>query len=180
MFLLLYNFVYITLFFHWNRQAKNDSKRGLAEIHPNTLNVDPSTISEDSTVPAPIHDQKLQDKLKLQDRLAKLKLWREQKIATEEKARANKKAPFLVPGVTRASKVIDVTSSASIKPTSSRVTRSQTKRPIETEKQWIITKNESAQSKKQTKNSKKENESFAPQGFVFTAPKGNSLSQRTY
>ncbi len=158
------------------RQAKNDAKRGLAEIHPNILNVDPGTISNDSIVPAPILNQKLEDKLKLQDRLAKLKLWREQKMATEQKARANKKAPFLVPGVTRASKVVEVASSVSTKPTSSRVTRSQTKKGSETEKQWIITKNEIVQTKKQTRNSKKENESFAPQGFVFTAPKGNSLS----
>jgi hypothetical protein len=161
---------------NFNRQAKNDAKRGLAEIDQNILNVDPSTISKDSAVPVPIHDQKLQDKLKLQDRLAKLKLWREKKMATEEKARANKKAPFLVPGVTRTTKVVETSSSATMKPSSTRVTRSQTKRPVETEKQWTITKNETIPAKRQTKNSKKENESFAPQGFVFTAPKGNNLS----
>ena len=147
-----------------------------AEIHLNIVHVDCDTNSNDSIVLDPILNQKLEDKLKLQDRLAKLKLWREQKMATEQKARANKKAPFLVPGVTRASKVVEVASSVSTKPTSSRVTRSQTKKGSETEKQWIITKNEIVQTKKQTRNSKKENESFAPQGFVFTAPKGNSLS----
>ena len=135
----------ICLIFTHHRQAKNDAKRGLAEIHPNILNVDPGTISNDSIVPAPILNQKLQDKLKLQDRLAKLKLWWEQKIATEQKARANKKAPFLVPGVTRASKVVEVASSVGTNPTSSRVTRSQTKKGCETEKQWIITKNETVQ-----------------------------------
>jgi hypothetical protein len=47
-------------FFHC-RQAKNDAKRGLAEIHPNIVHVDRDTISNDSIVPDPILNQKLQD-----------------------------------------------------------------------------------------------------------------------
>ncbi|EFX72494.1 hypothetical protein DAPPUDRAFT_227521 [Daphnia pulex] len=154
------------------RQAKNDAKRGgLTEIDPNILNGDPSTNAKDSVVPVPIQDQKLQDKLKLQDRLARLKLWREKKTATEEKARANKRAPFLVPGVTRTTKVVEAAPSTTMKQPSNRVTRSQTKKFVETEKQWTVSKNSTLPLKKETKNSKKENESFAPQGFVFTAPK---------
>jgi|688.fasta_scaffold898710_2 hypothetical protein len=48
-------------FFHC-RQAKNDAKRGLAEIHPNIVHVDRDTISNDSIVPDPILNQKLQDR----------------------------------------------------------------------------------------------------------------------
>ena len=81
------------------RQAKNDAKRGLAEIHPNILNVDPGTISNDSIVPDPILNQKLQD------RSAKLN-----------------------------SNMVEVASSVSTKPTSSIVTRLQTKKGSETEK----------------------------------------------
>jgi hypothetical protein len=135
------------------------------------LKGDPNTNAKDSVVPAPIQDQKLQDKLKLEDRLARLKLWREKKTATEEKARANKRAPFLVPGVTRTTKVVEAAPSTTTKQPSNRVTRSQTKKFVET---GTVTKNSTLPLKKETKNSKKENESFAPQGFVFTAPKGKN------
>lgn len=138
------------------------------------MNGDPNTNAKDSVVPAPIQDQKLQDKLKLEDRLARLKLWREKKTAAEEKARANKRAPFLVSGVTRTTKVVEAAPSTTTKQPSNRVTRSQTKKFVETEKQRTVTKNSTLPLKKETKNSKKENESFAPQGFVFTAPKGKN------
>ena len=85
-------------FFHC-RQAKNDAKRGLAEIHPNIVHVDRDTISNDSIVSDPILNQKLQD------RLAKLN-----------------------------SNVVEVASSVSTIPTSSIVTRLQTKKGSETEK----------------------------------------------
>ena len=85
-------------FFHC-RQAKNDAKRGLAEIHPNIVHVDRDTISNDSIVPDPILNQKLQD------RSAKLN-----------------------------SNMVEVASSVSTKPTSSIVTRLQTKKGSETEK----------------------------------------------
>ena len=85
-------------FFHC-RQAKNDAKRGLAEIHPNIVHVDCDTISNDSIVLDPILNQKLQD------RSAELN-----------------------------SNVVEVASSVSTKPTSSIVTRLQTKKGSETEK----------------------------------------------
>lgn len=117
---------------------------------------------------------------KLQERLARLKIWRQEKIASEEKARATRKAPFLVPGVSKINKaIVEVTPSVNLKVASTRVTRSQTKQPAEPVKQWTITTNNSQPGKKQTRNAKKENEqpmkenSFAPKGFVFTAPKGD-------
>ena len=85
-------------FFHC-RQAKNDAKRGLAEIHLNIVHVDCDTISNDSIVLDPILNQKLQD------RSAELN-----------------------------SNVVEVASSVSTKPTSSIVTRLQTKKGSETEK----------------------------------------------
>lgn len=76
----------------------------------------------------------------------------------------SERAPFLIliPEVT-ATKVVEAAPSTTTEQHSNRVTRSQTKRAVET-KQPL---------KRETKNSNKENESFAPQGFVFTAPKGN-------
>lgn len=74
----------------------------------------------------------------------------------------SERAPFLIPEVT-ATKVVEAAPSTTTEQPSNRVTRSQTKRAVETEQPL----------KRETKNSNKENESFAPQGFVFTAPKGN-------
>ncbi|EFX85238.1 hypothetical protein DAPPUDRAFT_313915 [Daphnia pulex] len=71
----------------------------------------------------------------------------------------SERAPFLIPEVT--AKVVEAAPSTTIEQPSNRVTRSQTKRAVETEQPL----------KGETKNSNKENESCAPQGFVFTAPK---------
>jgi hypothetical protein len=84
-------FFYLNMFgFFHCRQAKNDAKRGLAEIYPNVSNLNETVIS-DFILP-PIVNQKILHKF----------------------ARSNRK-------------VFEVTSSDSTKPTSSRVTRSQTK-----------------------------------------------------
>ncbi|KAK4008083.1 hypothetical protein OUZ56_013239 [Daphnia magna] len=153
------------------RQAKNDAKRGLAEIDPNVLNAS----KKNSNVTTELTHQQ-----KLQERLARLQIWRQEKKASEEKARATKKAPFLVPGVSKVNKaMVEITHSAKVATT--RVTRSQAKKPVEPVKQWTVTSNDSLSGKKKPKNAKKENEapksekSFAPKGFVFTAPKEISL-----
>ncbi|XP_057374874.1 disks large-associated protein 5-like [Daphnia carinata] len=155
------------------RQAKNDAKRGLVEIDPNVLNAS----QKNSNVTAELTHQQ-----KLQERLARLQIWRQEKIAAEEKAKATKKAPFLVPGVSKVNKaMVETIPSTSIKVANTRVTRSQTKKPVEPVKQWTITSNNSLPGKKQPNNEKKENEapnnekSFAPKGFVFTAPKEISV-----
>ncbi|KAI9553990.1 hypothetical protein GHT06_019261 [Daphnia sinensis] len=155
------------------RQAKNDAKRGLVEIDPNVLNAS-QQISKPTA--------ELTHQQKLQERLARLQIWRQEKKASEEKARATKKAPFLVPGVAKVNKAVpEITPLANIKVANTRVTRSQTKKPMEPVKQWTITSNNSLSEKKQPKNAKKENEapknekSFAPKGFVFTAPKEISV-----
>ena len=161
------------MLFLYNRQAKNDAKRGLTEIDQNLLNVNATNAPTDSTVVTEAtHEQKLQE------RLARLKVWREQRAQSDQKARAKKKVPFLVPGVARSNKLAALETKlneekATSKPIG-RVTRSQaSKKPVDAEKQWTVTVNEPIKVKKPAaKNSKKENQSFAPEGFVFTAPKG--------
>lgn len=164
----------LTLF---HRQAKNDAKRGLAEIDQNVLNV--NTINESKADLATVNAETTHKK-DLQNRLARLKVWREQRAQSDEKAKAKKKVPFLVPGVARASKpaVIETKFEAISKPTG-RVTRSQAKKPVDVEKQWTVTTTETVKTKKlAAKSSKKEDESFAPKGFLFTAPKGNSIRNK--
>ncbi len=161
----------------FHRQAKNDAKRGLAEIDQNVLNV--NTINVSKTDLATVNAETTH-KQELQNRLARLKVWREQRAQSDEKAKAKKKVPFLVPGVARASKpaMIETKFEATSK-TTGRVTRSQAKKPVDVEKQWTVTTTETVKTKKiATKNSKKENESFAPKGFVFTAPKGKSIGNK--
>ncbi len=79
------------------------------------------------------------------------------------------------PLVTTTTKMVGAASSTTTEQPSNRVTRSQTKRSVETEKQCTVTKNKTFPLKREMKNSNKENESFVPQGFVVTAPKGNSV-----
>ena len=150
-----------------NRLAKNNAKRNLVEIDQNTANL--NSVSESNSVEL-THDQKLRE------RLAKLKLWREQKVADEKKAKATKKVPFLVPGVARSEKMATevASSSKSAKPiaVSARVTRSQVKKNGDVEKQWAVTENKPPTVKKQTKLPLQATKSFAPQNFVFSAPLG--------
>lgn len=73
----------------------------------------------------------------------------------------SERVPFLIPEVT--AKVVEAAPLTTTEQPSNRVTRSQTKRAVETEQPL----------KRETKNSNKENESCAPQGFMYTAPKGN-------
>jgi len=73
------------------RQAKSYAKRGLSEIDTNAIDLK-----------APIKDPKEEShEVKLKERLAKLKQWREKKQIAEEKAKAQKKMPFVVPGISR-------------------------------------------------------------------------------
>ena len=112
---------------------------------------------------------------KLKERLARLKVWREEKIQAEQKAKAKKKVPFVVPGVARGNKVaVMEPKPCPTKQPAGRVTRSQAKRTAETENQWTVTSNPKTQlaGKKTVKVSKPTIHSFAPKGFVFTAPKG--------
>lgn len=166
------------------RQAQSNAKRGILEVE-DQLNK-PSQDPVDVEIP---HDQKLRE------RLARLKAFREQKMANEQKAKANKKQPFVVPGVARpevAKKEVKppVKTAPAPPPAASRVTRSQTKKGSEPEsKQWIVTTNkantkpapkkltkpaETKASKVQPPPEKKPEvvKSFAPSNFIFSAPKG--------
>ena len=151
------------------RQAKCNSKRGLTEINQNITNV--NEISSQKKIVAPVESS---HESKLRDRLEKLKLWREKKVASELKAKSQKKVPFLVPGVLRRDKNLkdDNNPSSTIKPVSSRVTRSQTKNAVTSSNKWSITSTKPVMAVTATKEKKKEVPSFAPDNFVFKAPKG--------
>lgn len=153
------------------RQARNDAKRDLTDFEEKTT--DKGSSSAVSQAPAEVpHD------VKLKERIARLKAWREQKLAEEQKAKARKKQPFLVPGVTRVEvpkkdppkkDVNAVKKNVTIpsKPPVGRVTRSQAKKAVETERQWIVTANTGTRPA-----TTKAASSFAPENFSFCAPKG--------
>lgn len=132
-------------------------------------------IKEEALTFNKIHEQKLQD------RLARLKVWREQKKASDQNARAKKKIPFVVPGLTRSSKLIlEANTSLPFKHTE-RVTRSQVKK-VELEKQWTVTSTNKGgvQEERVIKNAKVGVKSFAPKGFMFTAPTGNKARDQLF
>jgi len=147
------------------RQAASNAKRGLSEIDTN------STIlnsPKNEATPEQSHDSKLRE------RLERLKLWRENKLAAQQKAKAKKKVPFLVPGVARLDKPVQDTrvltktgkqgkETNPPKPLAGRVTRSQARNA-----KWTVTATKPTEEKENKK--KKEAPSFAPKNFVFTAP----------
>lgn len=121
--------------------------------------------------------QELTHQEKLQERLARLEKWREHKKAADQKAKARKKAPFIVPKVCKASNKtqgedlnISCVSKASTKNT-------LPVRKIASDKQWNVTSNESAKKKPENqllnKPFKPEFITFAPKNFNFSAPEGN-------
>ena len=166
------------------RQAQSNAKRGILEVENNPI--------EDSKDQAPAEISKEQ---KLRERLIKLKAYKEQKLAQDQKAKATKKQPFVVPCFTRpevAKKDVNPPAKAAqptVKATpapSARVTRSQAKKgPEPAAKQWIVssTKTTKAAPKKLTipdqraartpsEEVKPIISSFAPPNFIFSAPKG--------
>ena len=151
-----------------NRLAKSNAQRGLVEIDQNTVNLN---IAPDANIVEITHEQKLKE------RLARLKQWREQKVAEEKKAKANKKTPFLVPGIARSEKMTaEATNSKPAKSTSGRVIRSQVKKNGDTEiKQWTVTDIKQPTAKKTAKQPVKPTKSFAPKDFIFSAPFGMLL-----
>ena len=152
-----------------NRLAKSNAQRGLVEIDQNTVNLN---IAPDANPVEITHEQKLKE------RLARLKQWRELKVAEEKKAKANKKTPFLVPGIARSEKMTtEATNSKPAKSTlSGRVTRSQVKKNGDTEiKQWTVTDIKQPTAKKTAKQPVKATKSFAPKDFIFSAPFGMLL-----
>lgn len=146
-----------------NRLTKSNAQRGLVEIDQNTVNLN---VAPDANPVEITHEQKLKE------RLARLKQWREQKVAEEKKAKANKKTPFLVPGVARSERMTAEAVKSAKSTVSGRVTRSQVKKKEDTEKQWIVTDNKPSTAKKQAKQPVKATKSFAPKDFIFSAPFG--------
>ena len=171
------------------RDAKRNANRGLVEI----TNTNIEAVAQKKICPAELTQQQ-----KLQERLQKLKIWREQKIVTQEKEKAKKKAPFVVPCVTRSEKQV---SEATVKlnktigqtdrvtrskaaanskqkefkagPTkpSERATHSQAKAAPAKSIEKPISKTLQNKTKK-ISSQKWEVKSFAPQDFQFTAPQG--------
>ena len=89
------------------RQAQAYAKRGLSEIDTNTIDLkSPRVASKEES-----HE------VRLKERLAKLKLWREKKLVAEEKAKAQKKVPFVVPGISRFDKQTKDTKALTKEPT---------------------------------------------------------------
>ena len=157
-----------------------NANRGLAELDVNTLNLDgdvsPVVVSAEMT-----HKQKLED------RLRRLKLFREQKAASKNKEKLVRKAPFVVPlrgprpvpgtevPITKTTAKVDHVVQSRYKEVEKpalRVTRSTTRAL----KQDVMKKPGSpavkARGKKTLPNHKWQVQSFAPDNFTFSAPKG--------
>ena len=172
------------------RQAKSNAHRGLAEINLNTF---PKELEDSVVVPI----VELTHEQKLQDRLNKLKLWREEKAAAQKKEKARKKAPFIVPchsmnakpeksekpgkeapvfsvktsERTTRSQAAKGTSAGLTKPVE-RLTRSQAKKSVNDVKKTPAPTRATNRAKKLASAQKWEVQSFAPTNFVFSAPQG--------
>lgn len=162
------------------RQAQSNAKRGIeATPKASKSNVASSSKENQAAVVAEItHEQKLKE------RLAKLKVWREQKMAEEKKAKAKKKQPFLVPTFAPKAEplakrdpntTIKKETKAVVSNPVPRMTRSQAKKGANVEKQWIVSSQEPRKSATPVMPPPAPVPSFAPENFVFSAPRGNLL-----
>ena len=160
------------------RQAKSYAKRGLSEIDTNAVDL--------KSPKAPVVEESHESRLK--ERLAKLKLWREKKIVAEEKAKAQKKVPFIVPGISRLDKLAKEAKASNKEPTKpaasrlkvgreTRTTKAQAREPTNPAANWEKTAIRVTRS--QTKNAEKTGSNWIVTATKTTAVKNDSKKANT-
>jgi len=160
------------------RQAKSYAKRGLSEIDTNAVDL--------KSPKAPVVEESHESRLK--ERLAKLKLWREKKIVAEEKAKAQKKVPFIVPGISRLDKLAKEAKASNKEPTKpaasrpkvgreTRTTKAQAREPTNPAANWEKTAIRVTRS--QTKNAEKTGSNWIVTATKTTAVKNDSQKANT-
>lgn len=151
------------------RENLRNAKRGLSETDQNICIEKPLSMQAEKETTRELTHQE-----KLQERLVRLKEWREQKKMSEQKAKAKKKAPFLVPGVCKSNSRTPVEDQnvSCIETKSCPKSIVQSKK-ILSDKSWNVTLHESSVKKKSlNKPFKPESISFAPKSFNFCAQLG--------